>query len=66
MAHESLSLFLLASLPLVVVGFIQFLSHPGWKQAMTEEMAGLYSNGPWEVVALPPGKFPLVVFGFIQ
>ena len=35
------------------------LSHPGWKQAMTEEMDALYSNDTWELVALPPGKFPV-------
>ena len=32
------------------------LSHPGWKQAMTEEIDALYSNDTWELVALPPGK----------
>ena len=32
------------------------LYHPSWKQAMTEEMDVLYSNGPWELVALPPSK----------
>ena len=32
------------------------LSHPGWKQAMAEEMDALYSNDTWEFVALPPGK----------
>ena len=35
------------------------LSHPGWKQAMTEEMDALYSNDTWELVALPPGKSPV-------
>ena len=35
------------------------LSHPGWKQAMTEEMDVLYSNDTWELVALPPGKSPV-------
>ena len=35
------------------------LSHLGWKQAMTEEIDALYSNGTWELVTLPPGK-PLV------
>ena len=34
-------------------------SHPGWKQAMTEEMDALYSNGTWELVALPPRKSPV-------
>ena len=32
------------------------LSHPGWKQAMAEEIDALYSNGTWELVTLPPGK----------
>ena len=35
------------------------LSHPGWKQAMTEEMDGLSSNGTWELVTLPPSKSPV-------
>ena len=29
------------------------LSHPGLRQAMTEEMDALYSSGKWELVALP-------------
>ena len=32
------------------------LSHLDWKQAMAEEMNALYSNGTWELVALPPSK----------
>ena len=32
------------------------LSHPGWKQAMAEEMDALYSHDTWELVALPPDK----------
>ena len=32
------------------------LSHPGWKQAMTEEIDALYFSGTWELVALPLGK----------
>ena len=32
------------------------LSHPGWKQAMAEEIDALYSNGTWELVTLPLGK----------
>ena len=32
------------------------LSYPGWKQTMVEEMDALYSNGTWELVALPHGK----------
>ena len=35
------------------------LSHPSWKQAMTEEIDALYSNGTWELVAHPPGKSPV-------
>ena len=35
------------------------LSHPGWKHAMVEEMDVLYSNGTWELVALPLGKSPV-------
>ena len=35
------------------------LSHLGWKQAMTEEIDALYSNGTWELVALSPDKFPI-------
>ena len=35
------------------------LSHPGWKQAMAEEMDALYSNDMWELVTLPPGKSPI-------
>ncbi|KAK2391898.1 putative mitochondrial protein [Trifolium repens] len=32
------------------------LSHPGWKQAMIDEMIALESNQTWELVPLPPGK----------
>ena len=32
------------------------LSHPSWKHAMADEMDALYSNGTWELVALPPSK----------
>ena len=35
------------------------LSHPGWKQAMAEEMDVLYSNGTWELVTLSLGKSPV-------
>ena len=35
------------------------LSHPGWKQAIVEEMDALYSNGKWELVTLPFGKSPI-------
>ena len=33
--------------------------HPGWKEAMVEEMDALYSNDTWELVAFPPGKSPV-------
>ena len=32
------------------------LSHPGWKQAMVEEMVALHSTGTWDLVTLPNGK----------
>ena len=32
------------------------LSHPGWQQAMVDEMAALHSNGTWDLVVLPSGK----------
>lgn len=32
------------------------LSHPGWQEAMTDEMSALESNNTWELVSLPPGK----------
>ncbi|XP_019179337.1 PREDICTED: uncharacterized protein LOC109174571 [Ipomoea nil] len=32
------------------------LSHPGWRQAMVDEMAALHSSGTWELVPLPEGK----------
>jgi len=32
------------------------LSHPGWQQAMVDEMAALHSSGTWDLVPLPPGK----------
>ena len=35
------------------------LSHLGWKQVMVEEIDVLYSNGTWELVALPPSKSPI-------
>ena len=35
------------------------LSHPSWKQVMAEEMDALYSNGTWELIALPPSKSPI-------
>ena len=32
------------------------LAHPGWRQAMTEELSALHNNGTWELVPLPSGK----------
>ncbi|RVW55663.1 Retrovirus-related Pol polyprotein from transposon RE2 [Vitis vinifera] len=32
------------------------LSHPGWRQAMVDEMAALHSNDTWDLVDLPSGK----------
>ncbi|XP_019184808.1 PREDICTED: uncharacterized protein LOC109179764 [Ipomoea nil] len=32
------------------------LSHPGWQQAMVDEMVALQSSGTWDLVPLPPGK----------
>ncbi|RVW92274.1 Retrovirus-related Pol polyprotein from transposon RE2 [Vitis vinifera] len=29
----------------------------GWRQAMVDEMAALHSNGTWDLVVLPSGKF---------
>ena len=35
------------------------LSHPGWRQAMVDEMTVLHSTGTWDLVVLPFGKFPV-------
>ncbi|KAJ7959762.1 Retrovirus-related Pol polyprotein from transposon TNT 1-94 [Quillaja saponaria] len=32
------------------------LAHPGWRQAMINEMNALHTNGSWELVSLPSGK----------
>ncbi|XP_070006743.1 uncharacterized protein [Nicotiana sylvestris] len=32
------------------------LSHPGWRQAMSDEMSALHTSGTWELVPLPSGK----------
>ena len=29
------------------------LKHPGWREAMIEEMTSLHSNDTWELVTLP-------------
>jgi len=33
------------------------LAHPGWRQAMLDEMNALQNNGTWELVPLPSWKF---------
>lgn len=38
------------------------LSHPGWRQAMVDEM--MESNHLWTLVPLPPGSLPLAPMGF--
>ena len=35
------------------------ISHPGWRQAMVDEMAALHSTGTWDLVVLPFGKVPV-------
>ncbi|RVW78786.1 Retrovirus-related Pol polyprotein from transposon TNT 1-94 [Vitis vinifera] len=42
------------------------LSHPGWRQAMVDEMAALHSNGTWDLVVLPSGKSTVGVVGSMQ
>ena len=32
------------------------LAHPGWRQAMTDELSALHNSGTWELVPLPSGK----------
>ncbi|XP_068490296.1 uncharacterized mitochondrial protein AtMg00820-like [Phaseolus vulgaris] len=32
------------------------LAHPGWRQAMLDEMNALQNNGTWELVPLPSRK----------
>ena len=32
------------------------LSHPGWRQAMVDEMAALHSTDTWDLIVLPFGK----------
>jgi len=32
------------------------LAHPGWRQAMLDELGALQSSGTWELVSLPSGK----------
>jgi len=33
------------------------LAHPGWRQAMLDEMSVVQHNGTWDLVSLPFGKF---------
>ncbi|RVW80413.1 Retrovirus-related Pol polyprotein from transposon TNT 1-94 [Vitis vinifera] len=45
------------------------LSHPGWRQAMVDEMAALHSNGTWDLVVYPLVdrlKARLVAKGYTQ
>ena len=35
------------------------LCHPGWRQAMVEEMVALHSTDTWDLVVLPSGKSPV-------
>ena len=35
------------------------LSHPGWRQVMTEQIDALYFSGTWELVALSLDKSPI-------
>jgi len=35
------------------------LGHPGWRQAMIDEMQTLEHSGTWELVSLPPGRKPV-------
>jgi len=32
------------------------LAHPGWHQAMLDEVSALHNSGTWELVSLPSGK----------
>ena len=36
------------------------LSHPGWRQALLDEMCALQSNGTWDLTPLPLGKTVVV------
>ncbi|RVW83831.1 Retrovirus-related Pol polyprotein from transposon RE1 [Vitis vinifera] len=42
------------------------LSHPGWRQAMVDEMAALHSNGTWDLLFYPLVNLQLVVVGSMQ
>lgn len=33
------------------------LSHPGWRQAIIDEMTASKSSGTWKLVPLPPEKY---------
>ncbi|RVW31012.1 Retrovirus-related Pol polyprotein from transposon TNT 1-94 [Vitis vinifera] len=54
--HPILLLFLLYPLVSLPKSTHEVLSHPGWRQAMVDEMAALHSNGTWDLVVLPSGK----------
>ncbi|RVX18898.1 Retrovirus-related Pol polyprotein from transposon RE1 [Vitis vinifera] len=46
----------LLTYPLLFESTPEALSHPGWRQAMVDEMAALHSNDTWDLVVLPSGK----------
>ena len=35
---------------------LEALFHPGWRQAMVDEMTALHSNDTWDLVVLPSSK----------
>lgn len=35
------------------------MDHPGWKNAMIEEMPLFHENATWDLVPLPLGKSPI-------
>ncbi|RVW53002.1 Retrovirus-related Pol polyprotein from transposon RE1 [Vitis vinifera] len=54
--HPILLLFLLYPLFLFHRSTHEALSHPGWRQAMVDEMTALHSNDTWDLVVYPSGK----------
>jgi len=51
--HSFVSSLSFVSLP---KNLCEALDHPGWRQAMIDEMQALEHNGTWELVPFPPGK----------
>jgi len=39
------------------------LAHPGWRQAMLDELSALQNSGTWELVFFPLGNLLLVAGG---